>query len=114
MDTAQKLLRRVRRKQLLVCAYQPAHTGDGAVPVLGDITALLDMPAAECLPLLNRLQTKGLIEPVPDAGPGAVRLTAKGQRLVERMARAEDQAEPGALAHPRDLSARPLEVPAAR
>jgi hypothetical protein len=100
MDTAQKLLRRVRRKQLLVCAYQPERADGGTLPAVGDITTWLDMPAAECLPLLNRLQTKGLIEPVPDAGPGAVRLTSKGQRLVERMSRAEGRADGEAAAVP--------------
>ena len=105
MDSIQKLLRQVRRKQLLICAYRPDLLHNGQAPALEDITSLLNMTAAECLPLVNRLQAKGLIVPVPEIGPSSVRLTPKGLRLVERMSRAANG--------PRRLEAAPQASPRA-
>ncbi len=88
MDAAQCLLRYVRRKQFLIYAFCLEESGTPIALRMADITVALQINAAECLGLVHRLQAKGLIEPAPDAGPGCLRLTARGQALVQRMARA--------------------------
>ena len=86
VDTASRLLYQVRRKQLLVCAYRTMEDPFVCTPVtLADISSLLNLRSTECLHLVERLQLKGLVEPVPDAGFGAFRLTQRGRRLVLRM-----------------------------
>lgn len=95
VTTIQDLLNHVRCKQLLLCAYH-STADDGAEPItLTDITSLLRIDSADCIALVRRLQQKGLVEPRPGGEPGAIQLTVKGQRFVERMSRATNTA--GAL-----------------
>lgn len=88
VDTASRLLYQVRRTQLLVCAYRTLEDPSICTSVtLSEISSLLNLRSIECLQLVERLQLKGIVEPVPDAGLGAFRLTHRGRRLVLRMSR---------------------------
>jgi hypothetical protein len=87
VDSIQRLLRQVRRKQLLVCAYQ-GDEGTYIEPTLAELPELLTAGTAECLALVQRLHAKDLIAGVPQAENEPVKLTPKGERLVRRMSRA--------------------------
>jgi hypothetical protein len=87
VESIKRMLGQIRRKQLLVCAYRPNDGDPGADPTLADFTAILNIGSAECLRLAQRLNAKGLIEPVSGGELGSVRLTARGRKLVQRMSR---------------------------
>jgi len=85
MRTRPPLLEQLRRKQLLICVYRPE--GDAPAPrTVPDIRETLHLDSAECMRLVQRLARKGLIEEIPAEEVG-LRLTARGERLVRRMAR---------------------------
>lgn len=86
MDSIPKLLQQVRRKQLLVCAYPPAPQDGVAEVTLADASQVLDLTSTDCMQLLSRLHRKQLIEQVPTVESEPLVLTAKGRRLVQRMA----------------------------
>ena len=87
MSPINGLILQVRRKQLMLCVYEPAGCEVAAPPGVDDITELLHLSTAECLCLVDRLERKRLIELTRDAEPPGVRLTSKGRRLVQRMSR---------------------------
>lgn len=89
MDSIKRLLRQVRRKQLLVYAYTPAEA-QGVDPTLTELPTVLRCGTAECMALVERLHAKRLIAEIPAAEDGPLRLTPKGERLVRRMGRGEE------------------------
>ena len=94
MESIQKLLSQVRRKQLLLCAY-PATDGnpEGRI-TLERASQALELGSAECLQLVRRLHQKQLIERMPTEATEPLILTARGQRLVQRMSGNGDQSHP--------------------
>lgn len=85
MESIQKLLSQVRRKQLLLCAY-PVTDGhpDGRI-TLERASQALELGSADCLQLVKRLHQKQLIERMPTHAAEPLILTPRGQRLVQRM-----------------------------
>jgi DNA-binding MarR family transcriptional regulator len=86
------LLQQVRRKQLLLCAYQPEHDGGMQPLSFADLTATLQLSSPDCLALVSRLVAKGLLLPVPGNDDDRLELTERGQRLVKRMGARADRA----------------------
>lgn len=87
MESIQKLLWQVRRKQLLICAYPPAGSDSEVEVTLGHAAAALDLASSDCMRLVQRLHRKEIIERVPAGDSEPIVLTPKGRRLVQRMAR---------------------------
>jgi Mn-dependent DtxR family transcriptional regulator len=86
MTTAQHLVQRIRRKQLLVCAHR--RNDDEEQPVtLESLTDLLAIDSGECEALVRRLQSRGLIALIEAEERREIRLTSRGQRFLDRMAR---------------------------
>lgn len=93
MESIQKLLWQVRRKQLLVCAYPSGSSEEEMEITLGHAAAALDMASSDCIKLVQRLHRKEIIERVPADEAEPIVLTPKGRRLVQRMARNEDESQ---------------------
>ena len=87
MDAIQRLLQQVRRRQLLVCMYQPDEMGVEGSPTLAEISGCLGVASTDCMPVLHRLHARQLIDRVPSSDCEPLRLTPKGKRLVLRMSR---------------------------
>lgn len=90
MHRARPLLEQLRRKQFLLCIYRP----DAEAPsprTIPHVSEILALDAVACAQLMQRLERRGLVEAAPGEA-GELRLTARGERLVERMAR--PRAEP--------------------
>jgi hypothetical protein len=85
MISAQHLMRQIRRRQLLVCAH-PGTAPDAITPLLADLPAMLDLATEDCEALVSRLRVRGLVETVRLEGAPSIRITAKGLRLLQRMA----------------------------
>jgi len=84
MNTAKHLVAQIRRKQLLVCAHR--RDDDSSGPTLADLTELLEIGAGECDALVHRLHARGLISMIGADQDLSIRLTPRGQRLLDRMA----------------------------
>lgn len=85
MESIQKLLSQVRRKQLLLCAYPPSDGETDGRITLERASQALDLGSTECLQLVSRLHQKQLIERMPTDVTEPLILTARGRRLVQRM-----------------------------
>ena len=100
MSTARGLRRRwvdaLEPWQLSPHEYRALHAighGQDAAPRLGDVAKALRIAPRSATEVVDRLETRGLVERIPDAADRratCVRLTPDGRRTVEDLQQARD------------------------